>query len=67
MNEDEQQWTERAIDLCSSAAVRGVTIVLIRRQDCNGGADIIVTNATSHKLVAALNGNYEVDEGENDE
>lgn len=67
MDADEKKWIEEAVDQCSRAKQKGVTLVLVRRQDENGEGDYIVTNADNHKLVAAMNGNYEPGDADTDE
>lgn len=65
MDADEKAWIEDAIRLLAAAKRENVTVLYFRRQDANDGADIIMTNATSPEMVAALNGDYEPPEEEN--
>lgn len=66
MSEDEKLWAQEAIALCKSGTASEVTVLFIRKasDENEGEADIIVTNAKSPELVAALNGNYESDDSE---
>lgn len=52
----EVKWTEKAIDLCDQATRKGVSLIF--RTEVNDD-HIIVTNVKDANLVAALNGNYE--------
>ncbi len=63
MNPDERKWVEDATALCVNATRQNVTLLMIRKQDQNGEADIVITNSADPALIAAMNGNYEpVDE-----
>ena len=66
MEMDERKWIEESIDLAKRAAERGVTLLLIRKQDRNDAADILVTNATDPKMVTAMTREY-ADGGDGEE
>lgn len=54
MNDTEKLWLKDAVVACNSATAQTVTILLIRRQDANDEADMVVTNASSADMVRAL-------------
>lgn len=70
MEIEERKFIDEATNLCESAGKRGVTILLVRRQDQNDGTDIVVTNASFAPMVAAMMGahfdfgTHDIDEDE---
>lgn len=54
MEAEERIWIDEAITLCSAASNKSILIVIIRRQDANDGADVVITNATDPKVIRAL-------------
>lgn len=50
----ESAWLTMAIDNCSKAANSGLTVMLTRTQNGNDGIDIVITNASSPEMLAAL-------------
>lgn len=54
--DEEGRWITEAIESATAATRAGVTILMIRMQDENDLADVVVTNATSAEMTAALLG-----------
>lgn len=69
MSREEKEYIETAIDLCKVATTREVTLMIICKQENVEDyffGDIIVTNAKTADMIAAMNGNGSV-EGDSDE
>lgn len=54
MGTEEKQWVDAAIERVVRASEKGVTVLMVRLQDSNDEADIVVTNATTPEMVIAL-------------
>jgi len=54
MDGDERKWADEAITLCKTAFEKGISVMLIRRQDRENLADMIVTNVTNGETIKAL-------------
>ncbi len=67
MSGEERAWTEDAISQCKRASEKGVIVLLVRRQDVNGEADVVVTNATGGDAIAALSRAIEYDGQDSEE
>ncbi len=50
MSGDERNWISEAIAQCKSATEAKLTIALVRLQDSNDEADIVITNASPEML-----------------
>jgi len=53
MDSNERQYILECMELCNKATSMGISILMVRRQDCNGGTDCVFTNAAP-ALVEAL-------------
>ena len=53
MDKEDQDWTTDAMNLCSRAKEKGISILFVRPRD-NGEADIVVTSAETPDMVRAL-------------
>jgi hypothetical protein len=53
MDMDEKVWLSEAVSQCLNADSKGVMVALIRRQDANDHADILVTNAKNPEMLRA--------------
>ena len=54
MDSDEKQWIADALKICEDANRSKAIILLVRRQDSNDHADLVVTNTVIPELVAAM-------------
>ncbi len=54
MDPIEQKWLDAALSYAVRAQEKGLLVLLVRTQDVNGAADLIVTNAASPDLIKAL-------------
>lgn len=54
MENDEKQWIDAALERAIRAEEKGILILMVRKQDSNDQADIVITNAKTPDMVAAL-------------
>lgn len=54
MENEEKQWIDAALDRAVRADKEGILILMVRKQDSNDQADIVITNAKTGDMVAAL-------------
>lgn len=54
MEPEEQKWFDAALERAARAREKGVVVMLVRRQDSNEQADIVMTTADSPEMVRAL-------------
>ncbi len=54
MDKDEREWIEAAMAECSRATEKGLTIMIVRRQDADGGHDVVLTNCVAPPVLEML-------------
>lgn len=54
MGEDEKRWCDQALERAVRAKTAGVVVLMVRKQDANDEADIVMTNAETPEMVRAL-------------
>jgi hypothetical protein len=54
MDKDERTWIEEAVTACELATRKGIFIVIVRRQDTNDHADIVISNTGEPNVITEL-------------
>jgi hypothetical protein len=54
MGKDETDWMDNAIRMCKRASDSGLVVTMIRLQDSNDEADIVITNAPTPEMLKSL-------------